>query len=212
MIQIIPAILTNSPDELEKMIRQIEPYTTRAHLDIADGVFVSNTTIKGIEELESIHTPLKVTVHLMVQEPENVLDQWLNTGAEALIFHIESTKKMDELISRTKAGGKNVGIAINPDTPIEDVAPFVDRVDFMQFMTVDPGFYGSEFKESVLGKIKSFRQKYPDIEIRVDGGISPATAKEAIRAGADVLVSGSFIFKSGDVGKAIEELKKISEN
>lgn len=209
MIQIIPAILTNSPDEFEKMIRQIEPYVTRVHLDIADGIFVPNTTIKGVEELESTHTSLKVTVHLMVQGPENILDQWLNTRAGGLIFHIESTKKMDELISKTKAVGKKVGIAINPDTPAEVIELFVDKVDFINFMTVDPGFYGSEFREEVLVKIKNFRQKNPEVEIWVDGGINLTTARQVIDAGADILVAGSYFFKQGqDINEALENMKK----
>lgn len=212
LVQIIPAILTKSSNEFEKMVHQIEPYTSRAHIDIADGIFVSNTTVKGIEELANTHTPLKIIVHLMVQGPEKIIDQWLNTSAEAFIFHIESTKKMDELISKTKAGGKKVGIGINPATPTEAIYPFVDKVDFVHFMTVDPGFYGNEFKAEVLDKIKSFRQKYPDIEIGVDGGINPATAKSVVEAGADVLVSGSFIFQSGNVGKAIVELQEAVQN
>lgn len=209
MIQIVPAILTNSPDEFNEMIHSVESHFISAHLDIADGIFVPNTTIKGIEELENIHTPLKVAVHLMVQGPENILDQWLNTRADGLIFHIESTKKMDELIIKTKASGKKVGIGINPDTPTEAIYPFVDKVDFAHFMTVDPGFYGSEFRKEVLSKIKSFRQKYPNVEIRVDGGIDPTTAKGVIEAGANVLVAGSYFFKQGqDIDEALENMKK----
>lgn len=214
MVKIVPAILTNFSEEFEKMMRSVELHFSSIHLDIADGIFVPNKTIKGIDELEKLRTPLKVTVHLMVQEPENILDRWLNTRADGLIFHIESTKKMDELISKTRAGGKKVGIGINPDTPTEAIYPFVDKVDFAHFMTVDPGFYGSEFREEVLSKIKSFRQKYPNAEIRVDGGIDLTTAKRAIEAGANVLVVGSYFFppeadrRGQDIGEALENMKK----
>ena len=210
MIQIVPSILTNSSEEFEKMMHLIEPHFSSVHLDIADGVFVPNTTIKGIDELEKTRTPLKMAVHLMVWEPENTLETWLNTGVETLIFHIESTGKMDELIIKTREKGKRVGIAINPDTSSEAVGPFVNKIDFVHFMTVNPGFYGSEFKEEVLGKIKDFSQQYPDIEIWVDGGIDLTTAKKVVESGADVLIVGSYFFKqSQDFGEALENMKKV---
>lgn len=212
MVEIIPAILTNSPDEFEEMMHSVESHFSSVHLDIADGIFVPNTTIRGIDELERIHTPLKITVHLMVQGPENIIDQWLNTGVEALIFHIESTDKANELIGRIKSKGKKVGISINPETPTEVLGPFVDKVDFIHFMTVDPGFYGSEFRQEILSKIKSFRQKYPNVEISVDGGIDLTTAKGAIEAGADVLVAGSYFFKQGqDIDEALENMRKTAQ-
>lgn len=215
MVQIIPAILTSSPDEFEEMMHSVESHFTSVHLDIADGIFVPNMTIKGIDELERVHTPLKITVHLMVQGPENVIDRWLNTGIEALIFHIESTSKADELISRIKSKGKKVGIAVNPETPAEVLELFVDKVDFIQFMTVDPGFYGSEFREEVLSKIKNFSQQYPDVEIQVDGGINLTTTGGVVEAGADVLVVGSYFFppemdeRGQDIDEALENMKKV---
>src|SRR3989344_1296120 len=209
MIEIVPAILTNSPDEFKEMLRVAEPYFSRVNLDIADGVFVPNTTIKGAEELASMHTPLKITVHLMVSKPEDVLRQWLDADIESLIFHLESTNQMDELINKTKTGGKKVGIAINPDTPTESIMPFVDRADFIHFMTVVPGFYGSEFKEEVLNKIKNFSQKYPDVEISVDGGIDLTTARMAVESGADILIAGSYFFRQGrNMDEALENMKK----
>lgn len=209
MVEIVPAILAKSPDEFKEMLRAVEPFFSRVHLDIADGIFVPNTTIKGAEELASIHTPLKITVHLMVSKPEDVLRQWLDADVESLIFHLESTDQMDKLINKTKAGGKKVGIAINPDTPIESIASFADMVDFVHFMTVDPGFYGSEFKEEVLNKIKNFRGKYPDIEISVDGGIDLTTARKVAESGADVLIAGSYFFRQGrNTDEALENMKK----
>ena len=210
MIEIVPAILTNSPDEFKKMMHSVESRFLSVHLDIADGIFFPNTTIKGPNELGKIHSRLKIIVHLMVSEPENILEQWLNTEVKALIFHIESTKRMDKLISDTRAKGKKVGIAINPDTSVEGLVPFIENVDFVHFMTVDPGFYGSEFREDVLDKIKTFRKKYDKIEIRVDGGINTSTAKKIVEAGANVLVAGSYFFKNGrNIDEALENIKRI---
>ena len=212
MIKILPSILTNSPDEFEEMIRLIQPHFLSAHLDIVDGIFAPNTTIGGINELKRSHTSLKITAHLMVSGPENVLPQWLVVDeVEALIFHVESTKQMEKLISETKAKDKKVGIAVNPDTLIEEIIPFVENVDFVHFMTVDPGFYGSEFKEEVLDKIRNFRKKYDDVEIRVDGGINPGSARKIVEAGANVLIVGSYFFKHGqgqDIVSALENMER----
>jgi len=213
MIKIIPSILTNSPDEFEEMMRLIQPHFLSTHLDIADEIFVPNKTIEGINELERLHTSLKITVHLMVSEPEKILPQWLAVGeVEALIFHVESTKQMDKLISETKSKGNKVGIAVNPDTPIEEIIPFVENVDFVHFMTVDPGFYGSEFREEVLGKIRNFRKKYDDVEIRVDGGINPGSARKIVEAGANVLIVGSYFFRYGQGGDIVSSLENMERS
>lgn len=212
MIEIIPAILTNSADEFEKIIRQIEPYTTRAHLDIADGIFVPNETIKGYPELERTSTSLKFDIHLMVKDPLKQLDEWDNKEiADRFIIHIESDN-VSTAIEMIKKKRKNVGLALNHDTPVNILEAYVNSVDFVQFMTINPGFQGRDFQDNVVETIKVFHKKYPEIVLAVDGGINLATAKIAIEAGASILVSGSFIIKSGKPGKAIEELRKISEN
>ena len=209
MVEIIPSILTSSPDEFDEMMRLAEVHFSSVHLDIADGVFVPNMTVGGIDELKRIHTTLKITVHLMVSNPEHILTQWLNTEVGGLTLHIESTSQMDELIDKTKAGGKKVGVALNPDTPIEEIEPFVKKADFIQFMTVDPGFYGSEFREEVLSKMNDLKQKYPAVKLWADGGINPATAKRVVQAGAEVLAVGSYFFGNGkDLDEALENMKK----
>ena len=212
MVQIIPAILTNSPEEFEKAACLIEPYATRIHLDVADGIFVPNKTIKGYSELELASAVLKFDVHLMVKNPLSQLTHWYDKEkADRFVIHIESEDAL-KTVSELKNMNKSVGIALNPDTPNETVEPLVGLVDFVQFMTISPGFQGRAFLDQVVGKIESFSKKHPEVIVAVDGGINSTTAKSVIEAGADILVSGSFILKSGDVGKAIEELIKISEN
>ncbi len=212
MIEIIPAILTNSQDEFEKAVRLIEPYVTRAHLDIADGIFVSNTTIKGYSELGMVSTDLKFDVHLMVKNPLDQISYWYDIEkSDRFIIHIESMDIMT-VMKEFRDMGKSVGLALNPDTLITDIEPFIGYADFIQFMTINPGFQGRDFLDRVVDKIKFFHKKYPKVVIAVDGGINPITAKSVIDAGADMLISGSYVLKSGNVGKAIEELKKISEN
>lgn len=211
MVQIISAILTNSSDEFEKTIRLIEPYSDRVHLDIADGIFVSNKTISGYSELDLISTNLKFDVHLMVKNPLDQLSYWNNPKANRFIIHIES-ENVAETIKKFRSMNKTIGLTLNPNTSINDIEPFINLVDFIQFMTVNPGFQGGEFVDNVVDKIRNFHEKYPELILAVDGGINPVTAKKLANIGISIFVSGSFILKSEDVGKAIEELKKISEN
>jgi len=212
MIEIIPAILTNSFEDLEKAVRLVEPYTSRVSLDIADGVFVPNETIKGYSELGLISTDLKFDVHLMVKNPLDQISYWHDIEkANRFIVHIESTDAMIA-VKEFKDMGKGIGLTLNPDTSIIDIEPFIDYADFIQFMTIYPGFQGRDFIDHVVDKIKFFHKKYPEAIIAVDGGINPTTAKKVIQAGASILYSGSYILKSGNVEKAIEELRKIGNN
>ena len=188
----------------------VEPHVERVHLDIADGIFVPNMTILGLEEMEELDTSLKITVHLMVSKPENHIVRWLETLADKFIFHIEATTQPQKVIDAAKDADKQIGVALNPKTPISRTEPLIDEIDFVHFMTVEPGFYGSKFEESVLEKIKEFHFLYPDKPIEVDGGVTPETAPRLIEAGAKSLVVGSYIWESKDIGGAIKELKLIS--
>lgn len=208
MVEVIPAVLANSPEEFEKMIRLVAPYAARVHLDIADGIFVPNETIKGYLELDLAPADLKYDVHLMVKNPLDQLSHWDRENTDRFIVHIES-EDIEKTIVELRSMGKSVGIAVNPDTSNEKVEPFLAMADFVQFMTINPGFQGREFLDHVLEKIADFRKKHPEIVIAVDGGINPVTAAIAVKAGASVLVSGSFIIKSGDAGKAINQLKSV---
>lgn len=210
MITVIPAILTNSSDDFEKLVRLLEPYSRRIHLDIADGIFVPNETIKGYSELELVSTGLKFDVHLMVKNPLIQMPYWDKENADRFVIHVES-EDVKKTITELRGMNKSVGLTVNPDTPNEAIEPFVTLVDFVQFMTIDPGFQGRKFMNNVLEKIKSFHEKHPEIILAVDGGINPTTAKNMVGAGINILISGSFVLKSGNVGKAIEELRKISE-
>ena len=209
MIEIIPAILTKDSSEFADMVKEIMPFSKKIHLDIADGVFVPNKTIGGIEELKAVEGGLEITVHLMIKNPEEQISDWLKTSAVGYVFHIEATEKAGELIKIIKENKKRVGIALNPQTPIETVMPYIDQIDFVHFMTVEPGFYGGKFVESVIEKIKDFHFYYPDKPIEVDGGVTPETAPRLIEAGASMLVAGSYLWESKDIGKAIEKLKAI---
>ena len=156
MIEIIPSILVKTREEMIEKITAVEPYVERIHLDIADGIFVPNMTILGLEEMDELDTKLKIGVHLMVSKPENHIGHWVETPADKFIFHIEATSKAQEVMDAVKEADKSVGIALNPQTPVSKIEPFIDQVDFVHFMTVEPGFYGGKFVDSAVEKIKDF--------------------------------------------------------
>ncbi len=210
MTEIIPSILVKTKEELLNKILAVESLVERIHLDIADGIFVPNMTISGFSDLRDIETRLKIETHLMVSKPENHIVRWLDTPVDRIIFHIEATQKTQEIIEMIKGGEREVGIALNPETPISALASFVDQIDFVHFMTVEPGFYGGKFMPAVEDKIKDFHYFYPDKPISVDGGINPDTALKLVQAGANALVAGSFIWNNSNTEKAVEELKETT--
>lgn len=208
MIEIIPSILVKTKEELVEKVKAVERFVERIHLDIADGIFVPNTTI-SLAEFEQIETGLNCEVHLMVSNPESQAVAWAQSKASAVIFHIEATENPAAVINKIREHEKSVGVALNPKTSTDEIAGIVDLVDFVHFMTVEPGFYGSPFENSVLDKISDFHYFYPDKLIEVDGGVNLETAPKLIQAGAAILVSGSYIFESGNIEEAIKNLKNV---
>ncbi len=212
---IIPAIIANSFEELEKRIRVVEGHAERVHLDIMDGVFVPNKTISGYEELPKIETSLSFDVHLMVNNPENQMYFWYQTKANRFIIHAESDTDLRALVEQVRSHDKVVGIALNPKTPTDVISELIDDIDFVLFMTVEPGEYGADFVEEVVSKIEAFHIQHPSVPIMVDGGIHPENhvIPKLMAAGVSMFVAGSHVFEESlDVGKTIEELKKITEN
>ena len=212
MIKIIPAILATTKEDFEKLLRKVEPYVDRVHLDIGDGDFVPTKTISGYEELIKIETKVKFDVHLMVSQPEDQMYFWYKTKADRFFIHAETDHGHKNLIDQIHLNGRKVGLVLNPETQTEKIIELIDDIDFVQFMTVHPGFYGSEFVESVTNKILEFHGQYPNIPIFIGNRVNLETILRLISVGATNLVVGSYVVESQDVGKAIEELNKISNN
>jgi len=232
LIEIIPAILTDTSTRFKELVRKIEPYTSRIHVDVADGEFVSNLTVKGYNEIKETESAVKFDVHLMVKRPQDLMKEWYYTYADRFIIHAESEVVLADIIKVIQEHGRKVGLALNPETQVEKIEPYLLRsvrssasrrsrnktsenktisgIDFVQFMTVHPGFQGGKFINEVIDHISLFHNKYPDIIIMCDGGITPETAPKLVKAGATVLVSGSYVVRSPDMGKAIEELKIVT--
>lgn len=211
-VEVVPAILVHSFEGYKRRLSLVEGLVKTVQLDGMDGKFVPNQTFADAEMIKSAETPLAIEAHLMVEDPQNWIERYKEGPIKRLIFHIESTEAPEALIQGIKDGGFEVGVTLNPETSISRVWDHLPKVDLFQVMGVNPGFSGQEFQEVALSKISEARKEFPDLNISVDGGVNPQTAPRIIEAGANILCSGSFIFESGDVGKAIEELKLASSN
>jgi ribulose-phosphate 3-epimerase len=207
MIEIIPSILATTKEEFTEMVKKLEPYAQRAHLDILDGAFTPGKTILGYEEVQSFDTTLQFDVHLMVVHPAEYLPQWFKTKADRIFIHAEAQGNLKELLLEIKGQGRKAGLVLNPETPIDSILECLPMVDYVQFMTVHPGSYGRPFLTDTVDKILNFHDTHPDIIIAVDGGMNPQTARLVIGAGAQIIISGSYIMNSSDIGKAIAEVQ-----
>ncbi len=207
-IEVIPTIIAKDFKDLQEKIRKVEPYVDWAQLDIMDGKFVKESTWNSPGLLREFKTKLRLEAHLMVANPEEVIVDWIDSGVKRIIVHFESTSHLKDVVDKIKLAGLEVGLAINPKTPIEVLDEFIPHLDLVLIMTVEPGRGGQELIEDTLTKIRRLREKYQDIKIAADGGINIETAPQVIAAGANILASGSAIFTSEDIKETIKELKQ----
>lgn len=184
------------------------------HIDVMDGMFVPNMSV-GFPVIKSIRkfTSMILDVHLMIEAPTRYISRFLESGADILTFHTEAESHENILnaIDEIHNFGKKAGLSIKPGTPTEVLLPYIDKLDLILVMTVEPGFGGQQFMSETLPKISALRDiindKELDCEIEVDGGINTETAKLCIDAGANVLVAGEYIFKAPDRDKCIAKLR-----
>lgn len=186
------------------------------HLDVMDGHFVDNLTI-GPVVVGSVRdrTGLPFHSHLMISNPLAHAERFADAGSDLIVFHVEADDEPDEVISAIERAGKRAGIALNPETPAEEVIRYVDRVDLLLVMTVHPGWGGQDFISEVLDKVARLRAEIDGrgigLPIGVDGGIRPGTIDRAWRAGASVLVAGSALYgTSGDLGPTVSALREAA--
>lgn len=213
MIKVSPSILSADFSKLAEEIAKIENAgADYIHIDVMDGSFVPNITI-GNEVVKSLRktSNLPFDTHLMINNPDNHIKAFADAGSDIITIHAEATTHLDRSIELIKSFGKKAGVSIVPSTS-EDVLDYVlEKLDFILVMTVNPGFGGQEFLSSQLRKIENIRNKIDrlgkNIELEVDGGINSQTAKLVIDAGANVIVSGSYIFSSENPAMAISTLK-----
>ena len=182
------------------------------HVDVMDGHFVPNISI-GPPVVKSIRkaTDMFLDCHLMISNPYDYIESFAKAGADLISFHIESESNAEETVNKIIDAGVKPALVIKPNTSAEAVFPYLRKLAMVLVMTVEPGFGGQAFMSDMLPKIRAIREEAnrvnPDLLIQVDGGIVPETAKLCIEAGADVLVSGSFIFGAEDTAKAVNSLR-----
>jgi len=207
--KVVPAILTEDPKALETMVRQAEGFTTYVQFDIMDGQFVPSRSIT-YEHLAALPMKLSWEAHLMVERPEEYLEGFWRAGAEKVVFHYEATSSPREVVSKARNLGLGVGLAVNPETPVSAIFPLVGGVDSVLFLTVYPGFYGSQFVPEVLDNILEFRKAQPGVEIGVDGGIKEDNIADIARIGVDAIYVGSAIFLQAKPDESFRRLVALA--
>jgi len=211
MVLIAPSLLSSDFSILKEEVIALEKAgADMIHLDIMDGHFVPNLTF-GAPVVKSIRgaTKLPFDAHLMVENPELMIESFAKAGADFITVHAEATKHLDRVLQKIRSLGVKAGVALNPSTDESTIKYVLDRLDLVLVMSVNPGFGGQSFIQSSLDKIARIKKmiKGYDIAIEVDGGINPLTAAASIAAGADILVAGSAVFKTSDYKQNIKALR-----
>lgn len=210
---ISPSILSADFSNLERDIKLVEKYGADwIHIDVMDGHFVPNITIGApvVSDIRKV-TKMPLDVHLMIENPEKYLDDFIKAGSDIITFHYEAAKNPVDLLKEIKRKGAKAGISIKPKTNPEKIKNMLEFADLVLVMTVEPGFSGQKFMEDCASKIKYFRdwaeKNKKDLIIQVDGGINDKTAKICKEYGATSLVAGNYIYKNKDIKSAIKFLK-----
>jgi ribulose-phosphate 3-epimerase len=214
-IIIAPSILAADFAKLADEIRAVEKAGADwIHCDVMDGHFVDNISFGPmIVEVARKQTKLPLDVHLMIQHPDHYLPRFVKAGANSITVHVEPEAKHDvaKTLQAIRDAGCRVGLSLNPGTPFEAVEPFLNKIDLLLVMTVQPGFGGQAFRPEMMDKVKRAvkwsESREHKIDIEVDGGIIPETARVSIQSGANALVAGTSIFRTKDYAEAIRELR-----
>lgn len=205
-MQITPAILEKDAEELKKKVAMVEQAVDLIQIDVGDGTFVPTVTVlpRALGEFRPL-TALEV--HLMVQRPDRFAADWVNLGATKFIFHVEAEGDLERFIAQCRELDCDVAIALNPGTPLEKLEPFLDLVDEVFFLGVQPGAQGNPFQPEVLDAIQEFHKSFPSMPIALDGGVNEENLSKLAAAGVTRVCVGSTLWKSAD---PVAELQKLS--
>ncbi|MDD4923447.1 MAG: ribulose-phosphate 3-epimerase [Dehalococcoidales bacterium] len=207
-ITVVPAVLTDNPQSLKDMLGIAATFTGFVQIDIMDGLFVPSKSITATD-ICIVKTGLKWEAHLMVNNPENLVDDFASAGAQQIIFHYEATESHGNIIDMVHGAGLKAGIAVNPDTDISVLDPLINKLDSVLFMSVVPGYYGSKFIPEVLDKITDFRNKYPHIYTGIDGGIKENNIATVAKTGVNSICVGSAVFCQDNPAQSYRRLESL---
>jgi ribulose-phosphate 3-epimerase len=207
-VRIVPAVLTEDPQELTRMLQKAADYTDFVQIDIMDGVFVPSRSITW-RDIEKISPRPGWEVHLMVQSPEKEFAHYQKAGAVKTVFHFEATTQPEKVIATARALGLKVGMAINPETAVATVLPLTGKLDSILFLSVNPGFYGAKYIPEVLDKIVELHRLRPDLLLSIDGGINEKNLLEVAATGVSEICVGSGIFRQSDPAAAYRKLTEL---
>lgn len=209
-----PSILSADFAKLGEQIQAVDKAGAQyIHIDVMDGLFVPSISY-GMPVIRSVRpvTDKVFDVHLMIEKPERYIDEFADCGADIITFHIEATDKVSEVIDMIHSRGKKAGLSIKPGTPVEEVKPYLEKLDMILVMTVEPGFGGQSYIEACTEKVRQMRKMVTesgrDIDIQVDGGINIKNVGTVLEAGANVIVAGSAVFKN-DIEANVKEFLEI---
>ena len=214
MVEIIPSILSADMARLAEAMESVKAGgANHIHVDVMDGHFVPNITI-GPPVVSSLRraTDLLLDVHLMIEDPDKYIPDFVRAGADLLSVHQEATRHLDRSLNLIRSSGAQAGVAINPSTPVETLSAVLEMADFVLVMSVNPGFGGQKFIPYTLGKVRQLdqirRETGLPFRIEIDGGLNSDNIGEAVRAGAGMIVAGSSVFHSGNPRQAVEQMRK----
>ncbi|MBR5314300.1 MAG: ribulose-phosphate 3-epimerase [Clostridia bacterium] len=210
MIKISPSILSCDFAKLGQDVEKAEIGGAEyLHIDVMDGVFVPNISFGApIQKAIRKQSKMVFDTHLMIIDPIRYIDDFAKAGSDIITIHLESCDNVSEVLDKIHSLGIKTGLSIKPNTPVKDIAPYMDKVDMLLIMSVEPGFGGQSFIPASLDKIREARELYPTLDIEVDGGINADNINEVVKAGANIIVAGSAVFGKEDVKKAIAELRE----
>jgi len=209
-VRVVPAILTASPVELTRLVSLANGFAPFVQVDIMDGIFVPTRSVE-VTDLRKQRILFEWEAHLMVADPIVFLEPFRDAGATRVVFHVESVDDPSVVISRARALGLGVGLAVNPPTPVAAIEPFLKDVDSVLLMTVYPGYYGAPFVPEVMAKVSQVRGACPGVEIGVDGGIKEGNLVDVARHGVDAVCVGSAVFSSPDPAASYSRLVALAQ-
>jgi len=216
IIEILPSILSADMARLAEEMESVKAGgASILHVDVMDGHFVPNITI-GPPVVSSLRraTDLLLDVHLMIEDPDRYIPEFIRAGADFVSVHQEAARHLDRTLNLIQSNGAEAGVALNPATSIETLATVIEVVDFVLIMTVNPGFGGQTFIPYTLRKVRQLAQarheRGLDFRIEVDGGLTPDNVAEAVRAGADWIVAGSSVFHSSHPAQTVEQMRRLA--